>query len=133
MPRLSGWFIRASLVYLVLGFSLGSLMLINEGLTILPSVSRFLPIHMEFLIIGWLIQLAMGVAYWILPRNPTGLPRGNEALAWSSLAFLNVGILISALYGVLNFSWLELVGRVLETLGILLFLLGAWRRVRASR
>ena len=133
MPRLSGWFIRASLVYLALGFSLGSLMLANEGLTINPSLGRFLPVHMEFLIIGWLFQLALGVAYWILPRNATGAPRGNEALAWSSLICINAGILSVAFSACFITDWIGFMGRILEALAILIFLLGAWRRVRSSR
>jgi hypothetical protein len=133
MPRLSAWFIRASLGYLALGFTFGALMLINEGLAFDPQLDHFLPAHMEFLLMGWLIQLALGVAYWILPRYMQGLPRGNEMLAWLSLIFLNLGILLVVLKTVSDIAWFGLSGRILEAASVLIFLLVAWRRVRSSR
>jgi hypothetical protein len=133
MPRLSGWFIRASLVYLTIGFTFGAFMLANEGLAFKTHLDRLLPVHMEFLLIGWMVQLALGVAYWILPRNVKGLPRGNETLAWLSLIFLNIGILMGTLNTVFKITWFAVSGRVLEAVCILAFLLVAWRRVRPSK
>ena len=46
MPRLSVWFIRSALLYLLLGFTLGGLMLWNKGLPIHPVLWRLLPAHM---------------------------------------------------------------------------------------
>ena len=77
MPRLSAWFIRASLIYLLLGFAFGALILAQKGISYYPLVWNLFPIHMEFLLIGWFAQLAMGVAFWILPRFSSGQPRGN--------------------------------------------------------
>ena len=81
MPRLRSWFIRASLVYLACGFTFGALMLANEGLAFDPHLGSLLPVYMEFLLVGWMLQLALGVAYWILPPYAKGLSRGNETLA----------------------------------------------------
>jgi hypothetical protein len=133
MPRLSVWFIRASLVYLSIGFTLGALILANEGLAINPHLGHFLTVHLEFLLAGWMMQLALGVAYWILPRYVVGLSRGNEKMAWLSLIFLNAGILIMALNTVFNIDWFVFWGRVLEAISALLFLLVTWQRVRPSR
>jgi hypothetical protein len=133
MPRLSGWFVRASLFYLAAGFALGAVMLAGEGLGFDPFSDRLPPIHMEFLLSGWLVQLALGVVYWILPRNVAGLPRGNEMMAWLSLVFLNAGILFASTNTVINTSWLGFIGRGLETASAVLFLFVAWRRVRPSR
>ena len=38
-----------------------------------------------------MVQLAFGVAYWILPRQ-RGAGRGNERLAWTVLLLLNLGV-----------------------------------------
>ncbi|NOZ73444.1 MAG: hypothetical protein GXP38_16340 [Chloroflexi bacterium] len=67
MPRLSTWFVRASLIYLALGVTLGGLLLAEKGIPFYPALWIALPVHMEFLLIGWMVQLAMGMAYWILP------------------------------------------------------------------
>ena len=133
MPRLSVWFIRASLLYLAIGFTFGALMLANEGLVFNPHLDRFLPVHMEFLLSGWMMQLALGVAYWILPRNVKGLPRGNEMIAWLSLIFLNAGILMVTFNTLLSVAWFVVLGRVFEAVSILAFLMVAWRRVRPSK
>jgi hypothetical protein len=133
MPRLSAWFVRASLIYLSLGFTFGALMLANDGLAFAPQLGRLLPAHMEFLFMGWFMQLAMGVAYWILPRFTSGLPRGNETITWLSLILLNAGILMVALSTLFEVAWLALAGRFCEAASVLAFLLIAWRRVRPSK
>jgi hypothetical protein len=132
MPRPSVWFIRFSLVYLALGFTVGALMLANEGVPFNTNLSALLPGHIEILLMGWLVQLALGVAYWILPRFTRGLPRGNQAMAWSVLAGLNTGIMLAALGGIVNNAGVALAGRLLEAASVIAFLLVAWRRVRPS-
>jgi hypothetical protein len=82
---------------------------------------------------GWVMQLALGVAYWILPRFTKGLPRGNETITWLSLIFLNAGILMVALDTVFKIAFFVFLGRTLEAVGVLTFLWVAWRRVRPSR
>jgi hypothetical protein len=85
---------------------------------------------MEFLLVGWLVQLAMGVAFWIFPRFGLGLPhsRGNEKLIWASFLLLNAGVSIVALE--LWFPIAILIGRVLEVGAVILYATGLWRRVK---
>jgi hypothetical protein len=132
MPRLSVYFDRASLIYLAVGFTFGGLLLANKGVLISPLIWMLLPIHIEFLFMGWLVQLALGVAFWILPRFTKGPPRGNETLTWLALIFINVGILSITLSTVFNIAWFVLTGRMFEVVSILAFLLATWRRVRPS-
>ena len=130
MPRLSVWFIRASLIYLLAGFALGALMLAQDGVSYFPLIMAALPIHMEFLLVGWLVQLAMGVAFWIFPRFGLGLPRsrGNERLIWISFVLVNLGILGAALGPWLSIALLP--GRALEVSGVIIYVIGSWRRVK---
>lgn len=128
MPRPSVWFIRASLIYLLLGFTFGALILAEKGISYYPPVWNLFPIHMEFLLLGWFGQLAMGVAFWILPRFSTGQPRGNVNLIWISFALINLGILFSALQ--LWFPVATLIGRAAEASAGIIFAIGLWRRVK---
>ena len=80
MPRLSVLFVRAALVYLAIGLTVGMLLLWNKGMPISPYIWLLLPSHIEFLLIGWIVQLALGVAFWILPRWQTS-GRRAKALA----------------------------------------------------
>ena len=64
MPRLSCCFIRASLAYLVAGFTLGALMLTLKAVVRYEGVGLLMMTpHVEFLLIGWTVQLTMGVAF----------------------------------------------------------------------
>lgn len=130
MPRLSVYFIRASLLYLLLGFTFGGLMLANKGIMFAPAIWALLPLHIEFAFVGWMIQLTMGVAFWILPRFRRGAPRGNERLAWLAFILVNTGILFIVLNSLLNNNWLVFAGRITEVLGLFTFVLGHWRRVK---
>ncbi len=130
MPRLSVYFIRASLMYLLVGFTFGGLLLANKGVMISPVIWMLLPIHMEFDLMGWLVQLAMGVAFWILPRFSKGPVRGDERLSWFAFRLINIGILFVASETIFSFKWLMLTGRAMETLALILFATGNWRRIK---
>src|SRR5215204_2581221 len=96
-----------------------------RGVSASSEVLRLRPLHLELLLVGWTVQLAFGVAFWILPRR-SGLGRGNERLAWGSLLLLTVGVggVISASPGVL------IAGRFAELLAGVAFAAHAWPRAR---
>ncbi len=131
MPRLSVWFIRTALLYLACGFSLGGLLLWNKGLPIHPDIWRLLPAHMEFLLLGWTLQLVIGVAYWILPRFRS--ERSKSELVWLTFGLLNVGIWFVAIGGFMRaLPLVQLAGRLLETAAIVAFVIHAWLRVKPA-
>ncbi len=133
MPRLTVWALRGALASLLVGFSLGMLMLANKGEPFGPGTALslqvwlLLPAHVELVLVGWLAQLALGMAFWILPRFPGG-SRGNERLAAGAVLLLNLGVWLVALQGLLGA--LLLAGRVCEALAGGLFALHAWGRIR---
>jgi hypothetical protein len=93
LPRLSVWFVRAALLHLAAGFTLGALLLINKGTPLHPALWQLLPAHIELLLVGWTLNLALGVAYWILPRYKAGPSRGAEWPVWTIFFLLNLGLL----------------------------------------
>jgi hypothetical protein len=95
------WFVRTALLHLAAGFTVGGLLLLNKGVPVHPLVWQLLPAHIELLLLGWTLNLALGVAYWILPRHKTGPPRGAEAPIWLAYGLLNGSIL-----GVCLVPWL---------------------------
>ncbi len=118
------------MIYLLAGFTLGALMLAQEGISYDPGILAVLPVHFEFLLAGWLVQLAMGMAFWIFPRFGMGLPhsRGNLRRMWASFWLLNAGIWIAAAQ-----LWLPLallIGRLAEVAAVMLYAAGTWRRVK---
>ena len=99
MPRLSLWFLRSALTYLVLGVSAGALLLANRGVPFGTWVPLLRPLHVEFLLVGWTIQLAFGVGFWILPRFRAGAERRRERFAWIAYWLLNAGVLTTGIGG----------------------------------
>jgi len=133
MPRLSVWFIRSALIYLALGFTLGGLLLANKGWPLASWMWSLLPSHIEFVMIGWTLQLVMGVAFWILPRFSREPRRGNMPLAWASYGLLNVGIALSI--GITLFpgvTGLALLARLAQVGAVLAFAIHAWPRVKPA-
>ncbi|MEW6566562.1 MAG: hypothetical protein AB1449_00050 [Chloroflexota bacterium] len=129
MLRLSTWAVRASLLYLRLGFTFGALMLAQEGIPFSPLAMRLLPVHVEVLFLGWTAQLALGVAFWILPRFAHGPARRREA-AWLAFALLNLGVWAAAIGAVWAAArGLLVVGRAAEAAAAAALAFHAWPRV----
>ena len=86
--------VRAALAWLVLGFVVGGLMLVDRAI---PGDWRawMAPSHGHILFVGWFLQFALGIAYWLLPRKrkpelPLGYPEMPGLVA---VAALNLGLL----------------------------------------
>ncbi|HZH40932.1 MAG TPA: hypothetical protein VFD85_07965 [Gemmatimonadales bacterium] len=125
MPRVSMWLVRAALVYLLLGFTLGAVMLAGKALGHSAWIAGWIPIHVELVLVGWMLQLAMGVALWILPRFGAFGPARQAAWAWAAGGLLNAGVALVV-------TGAPFPGRVLELGAALAFGLSVWTRVRAS-
>jgi heme/copper-type cytochrome/quinol oxidase subunit 1 len=134
VPRLSVWLIRTALGFLAIGMSVGAVVLAGTGLGHATWRAALVPVHAEFLLVGWTVQLVMGVAYWILPRNVVGAERGSPSLGWAGYLALNAGVMLAALGGALGSSgsWAA-AGRALEALAAAVFIAQAWPRIRRSR
>jgi hypothetical protein len=98
MPRLSQLLIRTALVWLVLGSTIGGLLLLNKGIPVLPWLWTLRFTHVHLLLVGWMVQFACGVAYWILPRLDASGTRGDERLVWVCYGTLNSGVVLVALH-----------------------------------
>ncbi len=132
MPKLSRLFVRTALAYLVAGFTAGALMLANKGVALHPFLWRLLPLHVEFLLVGWTVQFIFGVAFWILPRF--GTSRGPEGVVWLSYGLLNAGVLLAGVGGLLAGSpWPVLAGRLAEMGAIGAFVVNMWPRIKPFR
>ena len=131
MPRLTVWMVRTSLLQLGIGFTVGMLMLFNKGIPFDPAIWRLLPIHIEMVLLGWTMQLAMGVAFWVLPRFSAAPRYGHERLGWLAYALLNGGLIIFVAGTWINGEWLSFVGRAVELSAVVCFAVMIWPRVKA--
>ena len=95
MDRLTAVMVRLSLVWLLTGFIIGGAMLVDRAI---PGEWRawLAPSHGHMLFVGWFLQFALGIAYWLLPRKrlperPTGY---QERPAFFVVGALNIGLLL---------------------------------------
>jgi hypothetical protein len=124
--------IRAALLHLGFGSALGSALLFNSARLHEPALRSLPSLHVEMLLLGWMVQLALGVGYWILPRTVAGEGRGSGWLGWLGMGALNLGVLVAGVSGTLAVpgAFLE-AGRLVELIGAICFATLLWPRIRS--
>ncbi len=92
LTRLMG---RTSLLYLVGGFILGAMLMISEGIGA-GWGNVWGDVHAHILFVGWFVQFAIGIAYWLLPRRKRPeRPYGyNTTAAYTAYGLINTGLVI---------------------------------------
>lgn len=130
MPSLSQWYVKMSFGYLLLGFTVGGLLLAHKGHPFLPALWAWLPAHIEWLLIGWVAQLTLGIAFWIMPRYWKEPRRGNTTGAYLAIVLLNAGIWFVT-FGMIVYRapWVVAIGRVLEVAAAVSFAHAIFPRV----
>ncbi len=125
MPAASAWMVRISLLYLSAGSVAGAVML--SGIFSSASL-RF--VHTDWMLVGFMLQLAFGVASWILPRTPK---RKSTVPVWAVLIATNVGILIATVGSAMGDGHVLGLGRVVMVLSAACFAAYIWPRVRSFK
>lgn len=141
MPPIARAYVKTAFAYLIVAFLLGALMMLDRWL----NISRWLKVvyasQLHLLVVGWITQLTIGVAYWMFPRflkEHDPRPRGSDRLAWGVLGCLNLGLLLR--FGVEPFSLLApspglnallALSATLQAAAIIGFGLLIWGRIRA--
>lgn len=141
MPLVPRLFIKAGIVYLALTFVAGAVLLSLEAAgQPAPSLIGIEHGHMGF--VGWLVNIVIGVALWLLPLNRKAFPqtqgRYPETAARASFVMLNVGLplrlvvepLHSANPSIVTSAALYL-SALLQLGAVLIVAAIAWRRVYA--
>jgi cbb3-type cytochrome oxidase subunit 1 len=140
MPPLVRLYVRTSFLYFLGAFVLGALMALDSWLGLARWLRAVYLSQLHLLVVGWITQLALGVAYWMFPRfrkeeNPE--PRGSNRLTWTVFILLNTGLLLRFLFEPFYLMgprpWLAALvalSGVLQALAALGFGLLIWGRVR---
>ena len=93
--------------------------------------------YWRLLLVGWLIQLIFGVAYWMCPPFARGQPHRRPGLAWLTPSALNAGLLVRVIvepwHGVRpqsSLGWLLVGPAVLQVAAGWTFVITIWSRIR---
>ncbi|MFN2292305.1 MAG: hypothetical protein ACK2UC_14015 [Anaerolineae bacterium] len=151
MPTTSRIYVKMSILYLALGAILGALFLINRWTPLGIWVLSLKVSHVQFLVVGWLTQLILGVAWWLFPPLQIGLrrdaprpvrrgqaQRGSESLFWTTFICLNLGVLLRGVLepvyvwtGIDAFQAMAGISGLFLLAAAVTFVLNMWARVRA--
>lgn len=137
MHRQARVFIKSALTYLVAAFTLGALLLANQGLRLSGPLELALPVYYHLLTVGWLTQLICGVALWMFPPLSRERPRGDERLPWIAYGALNGGLLLRAVAEPLHawrpipmLGWALALAAILQVAAVWLLVAALWPRVK---
>jgi hypothetical protein len=141
MPHQARLFVKTGLLYFVLTFVLGAALLLLEAF-VQPIPGVFAIEHAHLGDVGWLANLVIGIALWMLPLNRERFPetqgRYPSAVVYACFILLNGGLVLRLLAE----PWFLLGGRpapaaaalalsaVAQPLAVMLFVFVAWQRVR---
>lgn len=135
MPPLTRWFIKSSLVYLLLALLTGIFLAAQDWLE--TPVGAFFPVYYHLFAEGWITFLIIGVAFWMFPKFSREKPRGSETLGWLSFACLQAGLLLRVIGEPINSlqpgpAWgcVLVLSAVLQWLGGMAFAANTWQRVK---
>ena len=137
MPKLTRWFIRSALIYLLAALILALLLALNPRLSLPAFLSFMSPAYFHLFMVGWVTQMIFGVVYWMFPIITREQPRGSERLGWTVYILLNTGLLLRILGEPLvglrpnsDWGWLLVTSAVLQWLAAILFVANTWPRIK---
>jgi len=130
MVRISVWFVRSSLLHFAVGATVGAWQLAASGEPGLEAPALLRAYHVEGMLLGWVCQLALGVALWILPFSRSV---SEDRRFWGAWAALNAGILLVIVGKWSGAAGPYLMGRACECAAGGLLVWGLWPRLRSVR
>lgn len=138
MPKLSRWFVKSALVYLILGAVIAGAALSGAAIPLPPGILALRPLAWHLITVGWVTQLIFGVAFWMFPHISKTQPRGDERLAWLVFWGLNAGLALRAVGEPVSALWPSALpvfvlplAAILQVLAFWVFVVGTWPRIRA--
>ncbi len=138
MPKLTRWYIKLSLIYLLAAMLVGALLASRTLWTPPRWIAALSPVYFHLFMVGWVSELIIGVVFWLFPTYSHEKKRGNEPLAWTVFWVLNAGLLLRVVsepvLGSVPWAGGALaLSAVLQWIAGMLFVYVTWGRVRPPR
>lgn len=135
MPSLSRYMIRAAFINLWLGFGFAMAVMIWKGQPqrVSADIGGWILVHVNLLLVGWMVQLALGVAYWIFPRLAQSVnQRGRVGFASAAFGLLNGGVWAYTLGVVGQWGWLQVAAVLAQLLALVAYAYHIAPRIRPA-
>ncbi len=131
MPPITRLFIKTGLLYFVAACAL---LLVDS---LFADGNLWLtPTWLHLFVVGWISHLIFGVAGWMFPKHSKATPRGNEKLAYTGYALLNLGLMTRTIFEPLSAStWRPgslVVSAILQWAAGMILVVWIWPRVKGK-
>jgi len=132
--------LKTSLIYLLIGIMIGLLMFLSYQFKNLSWTYNLRVVHTHLILVGFVIQMIMGVALWMFPQKPTkdiSIEKRFTTEKEGMILYLifNSGIILRSFFE--PFSRLNLIcfyialfGVILQIIAIIYFLILIYPRIR---
>jgi hypothetical protein len=134
MLKVTRWFIKAGMAYLVLGIFL----FLIDSIPVLSINMNLLPVYWHMIALGWITQVIIGVSIWMFPRKKKDRKNLESPVAWGIFWTLNSGLILRflaepfpVLYsGTLLIQLITVLSVLLQLTAAVLYLIEIWPRVK---
>ncbi len=137
MSALTRRFLATAAVFVALGIGLGLTMLVRRELLGDWPTRGLISAHVHLLMVGAVLELIIGVAWWLFPRPIADQPPASPALVTVAWWLLTIGTALRAFgeiaaQGVAGTAWATWIvgGGTLQVIGIGAAIAALRRRVR---
>lgn len=137
MPLITRLFIKTAFIYFIAALLIGLALAINGVFNLPPLIVALNPVYFHLLMVGWVTELIIGVAYWMFPKFTRAQPRGSDLLAWVTYVLLNSGLILRIFAEPLHaigtgalWGWLLVASALCQWLAGLAFVANTWPRVK---
>lgn len=133
MPALTRRFLATAAAMLLLGVAVGFLMLVRRDLGVAGPTRGMISAHTHLLLVGGVIELIIGTAWWLFPRPARALPAAAILAVEAAWWLLTGGTLVRGVGEIGGWPLASLAGGAAQLLGLIAAILGLRHRVVPSR
>ncbi len=131
------YFIKTSVIFLIIGILTGLYMAILKYILKQGYSQELISAHTHLILVGSVMMMIMGVALWFFPRAEKDDRKYNPNLIFLTYLFMTIGTSLRFIFQVIaNFVYAELLhysiagSSFLQVVAMSLFFFSMWGRIR---
>jgi len=131
------YFIKTSIIFLVIGILTGFYLMLAKYFNIPGYSSEIISAHTHLILVGSVMMMIMGVALWFFPRAEKEDKKYNPDLIrivfWLMTLSTALRFIFQVIYGFLFLEWITyivVVVSLFQIIAIILFFYSIWGRIR---
>ncbi len=131
------YFIKTSIVFLVIGILSGLYMMISQKFFGVYPHPELVSAHSHIILLGSVMMMIMGVALWFFPRPEKEDKLYKPGLILFIYYFFSISTLVRfsaqvtfSFYSDELLKWVIVIASILQVTGIILFFISIWGRIR---